>query len=486
MFNKTGHPVELIAILIFLNSGCATNPKIPSCAGALPQPTAVTAQLDEYSSNSVVKETEKLLGTRLDYHLLAADASAAVAAVEGATRHKKLMLNVPVFVLGIEKPREKTPAHFEGEKKCLGRDFSLDALRNSSPKSYKTACQVMNDPRPLLLTHIVEFQAGIQSGVLSKPCYHFNVYQSGERCPQIEPTEVMSKTRGYDYSMAVDSINSLKSRIDEVLAKEKISHVFLMSTGWNTQQDESLYNYLDWVDVISKAAGKPFNPLVVAITWESGWDRFFRPAGVVTKGNDADEIGLTWVNRLLHDVLVPASAKSSTPLVLIGHSYGTRVLGTALFRPDVIKPLVPRTQHPPLAFIALQPAFPIQRFDNDLGAEPLFFAEQRPAASVVMTASVHDSANGKIKGRGMYAGGSSAIKWVSNGNNRFDFATADDQGHVSLPKVAPKQSGVLIDASAMVNCQMPQTGGDAHSDVFDLAAGQLIWDVISQTQKHSD
>jgi hypothetical protein len=201
--------------------------------------------------------------------------------------------------------------------------------------------------------------------------------------------------------------------------------------------------------------------------------------GVVTKGNDADEIGLTWANRVVNDAVMPVALKSGTPVAMVGHSYGTRVLGTAIFDRTVID----RTSdilgggQVPVAFIALQPAIPMQRFSS-AGKEPLYAHWKSVPVLDVFTASKHDKANSMLdRYWGTYMGGGKALK-ISGDFDGIRVFSLNESGEI----LEPAKVGALnlVNASNVVRCAMPNTGGGAHSDVFDEQIGRLIWNVIDQ------
>ena len=75
--------------------------------------------------------------------------------------------------------------------------------------------------------------------------------------------------------------------------------------------------------------GVPFRPLFVGVTWPSEWSAPL--VSIANKMNDADELGMTWVSRVVRDVLVPLKRAHSIPLILAGHSLGARLMTRAVF-----------------------------------------------------------------------------------------------------------------------------------------------------------
>lgn len=77
------------------------------------------------------------------------------------------------------------------------------------------------------------------------------------------------------------------------------------------------------------------------------------------KTHDADEIGLTWMNHLVHRVLLPIKSDEGVPIVLVGHSLGARLLSRALFSGSLLKEEPPDEEVD--LFIGLQSAFSMNR-----------------------------------------------------------------------------------------------------------------------------
>lgn len=495
--------LTVAALIVFGLSGCASLAKCKqSCAADAPpvpeQPEAITQPLDRLSHYDAYPKRDETFGTPLDYHQLAIAPRLLVESLDGGNRHRDLNLSIPIYVVGIEKVIGQSEGHFGSEddsrkarKQCIGRDFQVDVLKRDDPdteraeKSYDAACQSMNDRRPMLLTHIVRSD-GIAAGLLQAPCNLFSVYRDQHGCGVAGAVESPASTR-YDYSAAVAAVDALRSQVTQAASTHRPTHLLLLSTGWNTHQDESLYNYLDWLQRLQDASDGGFRPLVVAITWQSAWDRWPPLASALTKGNDADEIGLTWANRVLNDVLLPAATETATPVVMIGHSYGTRVLGAALFDRRVIKrdKDIAASGEVPLTFIALQPAFPLQRFGES--GEPLFYGATSLPVLTVMTASKHDHANsGLDRFWGAYAGSGASLKRAASKDKDglpkgIAANTVDETGR--FEQTLPRSGFYLTDASAIVDCAMPNTGGGAHSAVYSKEIGRLMWQAIQASTR---
>jgi hypothetical protein len=415
------------------------------------------------------------------YHDIVLHPRATLDSVVGNPPHDELLVKTPVFLIGFEKPRRAAPAHVDAH--CKGRDFTIDKVRPSDDprrgQIINSICDVIEDRRPQLLTHVVAID-GVKNGGYGSASFLYNAYDL--------PINGVGAEGGTDealYALGLDALAVLRSALREALAAGDITDVVVLSAGWNTRQREALYNVLDWMAFIGQAQSRsprPYRPLYIAISWQSAWENKFLDMlglSVTTKGNDADELGVTWVNRLIHDVVIPEAADRL--VTLIGHSYGTRVLGTALYlREAIARPATPSP--PPLAFVALQPAFPINRYGADAGKEP-WFANTDPHALVVLTSSQYDKANSLLPW-GRYVGGGGAVDRIlenKNGNfNQFncEVLEADASGLITEPRRLTRTQPHLVNANAFVSCHMPETGGGAHSDVFDASAGRLIAQVM--------
>ena len=111
------------------------------------------------------------------------------------------------------------------------------------------------------------------------------------------------------------------------------SHVVVYSTGWGNRPKDSIdhYNILHQsFDGISQK-DHDFNPLIIGLTWPSKWELPLIDAPF--KFHDSDEVGLIWANYLINKT-VPSAIKSASlrdkpKFVVMGHSLGARMMGTA-------------------------------------------------------------------------------------------------------------------------------------------------------------
>ncbi|MEM5529591.1 hypothetical protein WN093_12260 [Gammaproteobacteria bacterium AS21] len=291
--------------------------------------------------------------------------------------------------------------------------------------------------------------------------------------------------------------NDLTERLNNTNA---YSHIIIMSMGWNNDQLESVYRYNKILKNI-KEASKPannaeFKPLVIALTWPSVWyslsDSWLkRKLGHLlsypNKSDDADEIGYTWanwiINKKLPESIEIAKAKGlikeNTPkVVVIGHSFGARVLSRALFSSEHLK--FGAKEGVVDVFIGLQGAFSIKRFLPGEGLEGSPYSNfKKLDTKIILTSSLKDSSNSSAAflTRAHNVGGKYGLKAAVKYKDIFDNKVWNKNiGKVPLPidKV------LMLDASSIVVGD--EEGGkkySPHNDILDQDMGELIWNFIN-------
>lgn len=142
-------------------------------------------------------------------------------------------------------------------------------------------------------------------------------------------------------------------------------------------------------------APRTFRPIFVGLSWSADWPRLPRVSDFVNKAHDADEIGLTWANLLVNKVLKRITKETSVGLVLVGHSFGARLLSRAVHRSPLLRPdHADLDANPPVdLFVGLQGAFPYKRFIKGEGREGSPYADfVLRARKFLLTSSAHDRA----------------------------------------------------------------------------------------------
>ncbi|GJH30174.1 alpha/beta hydrolase [Caballeronia novacaledonica] len=324
--------------------------------------------------------------------------------------------------------------------------------------------------------------------------------------------------RNFVYINGLDALKKLECGMASHLREERYSHVVIIVMGWNTSQDEAIRNFNDIIGNMVEAArqeegeGKAlFRPLVVGVTWPSMWTNSFANVfSYPNKADDADEVGLVWlnivVNRTIPQLLKQVSSTMAPKVVLIGHSFGARAAMRALFSgpllaqdKDAKEPIPdPRVD----LVVALQGAVSINRFDPEKSWEGAPYRDfQKMWTQIVMTAASGDGATSlpfwyspsgaastwkKKCGDDASASTFECMKTVeynapatSDSHSKhlpFDLCFADDKG--TCPVTLPRRDGKLlyIDTSAVVTTyNSPGTGGGAHSDIYRMPMGALLW-----------
>lgn len=337
------------------------------------------------------------------------------------------------------------------------------------------------------------------------------------------------------YTKGLESLKTLKKKIvSDCANKKEYTHIFVYCIGWNTDQQESTRNYnsLMW-QLINEYKGKePFKPLFIGITWPSLWKSEF--AGDIVEGlsywnkaDDADEVGLTWVNKILQDVVVPLKKEKHIPLILVGHSFGARVITRAVFSSGIIDLVKQNEQEQPdqsdsydssdiELVIGLEGAFGIDRFITDEMKAQIpsekniaFYDKGAPysdfknhAKKFIFTWSLHDKANplAKMVTKENLIGGEPGYKISSEFPEVFDqfvvkTKETKESWDVQFVEVSKKDNGnekqswtnsfrnqqriSIVDASNLIKNKVYDKGGTAHSDVYTPGVAQFVWDCIN-------
>lgn len=344
------------------------------------------------------------------------------------------------------------------------------------------------------ISHVIRYR-GQPLG--SGNCALYSVYQS----PQPELTEFCDGVRRprigdwphYQSAFADswEAIDALKEAVQRDAASGDYSHLIVAMMGWRTTQEEAIRNFNSIVRSVHMAAHGAFRPLFIGITWVGPWaSRWMDPlaegVAYANMADLADTLGLSWIGVLANEIVVPLSSRLAT--AFITHSFGARAATTAV----CIGPAIRRDPNKPLQLkpgaidriIGFQPAFSLQRFKDK---QLIFFYEDihfpndcDRARSIVLTTSRHDTAT-------------RAILWADlGGNYRYfrSFCRSNSGTIASCTSVDlngniegdyDRSMKVLyLDASELIRYRAPGTDGAAHSDIFRLPAGRLIWQLISQ------
>jgi hypothetical protein len=328
------------------------------------------------------------------------------------------------------------------------------------------------------------------------------------------------------------------------------THLIIIVMGWNTSQDEAIRNFNDIVGNMMDAATEkpfsarfkdddeeqrePFRPLVLGVTWPSYWNKSKLDVfSYFDKADDADELGLTWLNVLVNRTipLVLAQAQkdangdpepiSKLRVVLIGHSFGARAAMRAVFSGPVLDPPAVKMASAAVAasvpdpmidlVVGLEGAVSVNRFMKDRSSEGAPYRDfAQIGTKIVLTASDKDEAtnapvwyepsgsihtwnkvcsNAQDVFQCWYA--SDAIKYGQDGkiaNGDFTVCPANPGGKCvpepMFPKAEDDRRVLYVNTSeGITTYNTPDTGGGAHSDIYRLPMGRLLW-TLTETYAH--
>lgn len=355
------------------------------------------------------------------------------------------------------------------------------------------------------------------------------------------------------YEDGVGALNRLYSNVTTDLATGNFSHVVVVVMGWNTTQNEALRNVNDIVGNLITASQEcvgtetvdgalrcvpatgqlSFRPLVVAVTWPSLWsNEWWNAFSYGNKANDADELGISWLNVLTNYVL-PAAVKAANrdtriPIVMIGHSFGARAVMRAVSAEPALKIRQQQDAKTPMPganlVVGLQGAFSINRFVPSAGQEggPLRDFTSFPDTQLVLTASKHDTAAGNPlivwypptgsqesyqeacdAGSSAYAGIFHCLvasdfygrTRMLNGIRFADgfqicsypdekpcilYGSTIDRTYENKPDASVLHRKVVyFDTSdGITKFNSLGSGGNAHSDIYRLPTGRLLWTLM--------
>jgi Alpha/beta hydrolase of unknown function (DUF900) len=297
---------------------------------------------------------------------------------------------------------------------------------------------------------------------------------------------------------------------------EGFSHIFVMIMGWNTDQQEAIKNYNELTNnlrVASQSDGRPFNPLVIGITWPSMWlvgdwvafpGAIVRGASFPIKKDQADRVGQQFVYDILTSIILPIRAQQDTklPNILIGHSFGARALAAMFHDQDGWQSSFHLPSSPGFTFgrrdrlILLEGAFDISDLFDD--GKNLLPALKDTGITTTMTSSSIDTAfamaiwanyvgdhrtfrmicgqDGLATGYHKLVGCGQAIRagqWGLGLCNKTPESVAKDYDPPADVKLR------YFDASKLINCQTPFGGGGAHDDFYRPEMARFLFSEIT-------
>lgn len=404
-------------------------------------------------------------------------------------RSQALEISSDYVILGVEK----------WNRKDIGKERGIDTKRFQLLASSEGDAEAINkrferrtkQPKTALMTHAV-------CRISGKKEYIWNPYHSPSRTRDNAYEESWEK----GYACVHDTIM-------KAVRRKRYTHVIISAMGWNNDQEVSI----DRIHMIHRnlepamaRRGKAYNPLIIAITWPSVWfsrsdSGVMRTVGhigsIFNKEADADEIGTTIGNMLLHKTMAEVKMeRPQTKVVVIGHSFGARMLSMAVHsRGHLVQPS--SVKEPVDVFVGLQPAFSIKRFIKGESREGAPYAGIKKT-DFWLTWSQEDKAN-PIAFWTDFAGGSRAHHYIED--NRYDQRFAKciwNRKSSSFDYQNEKKPGQIhhVDATSIVTKGQKSAPGEpilkpnkegrdrhgqvvsGHNDVFDDDMAELIAEIL--------
>lgn len=477
------------------------------------------AALSGCAKDTRIAEREKAYGTH------SWGMSAFHRVVEG---DKGLGFQFPGFLVGVEKAYRSRIGMPNPEllvEKCLDLkklEGTGDQDEDDVRALRKNVKDFMYDPKGTFISHLVEYSihgAGTNNLQRIREDIFLDAYAD-----EFDPQEAFE--RGFNaVSAGCESAKDcLRVRIMDNLKTAKTeghayTHILLYAMGWNTDEQETIRNVNSLVThlheqrlLLRPPPDQHFKPLVVAIAWPSEWNwPYFEPVGKAfsypVKSGDADEIGLLWANLILRHILVPAKREYGIPLILIGHSFGARLLTRAVMSAHALESPsgVPVCSDDVDLVVGLQGAFSVNRFIPSRGREGTPYRDfQKFARKYVFTWSEHDHATPwaafvtgalHVGGRPGYkrsckypklfaqfsvkTGAPPSIELCPQPESQYD----DGKSRSWNDALADPTRIVMVDASNIVRYESHEHFGKAHSDIFTPQIAQLIWFSIEALRK---
>ena len=447
------------------------------------------------------------------------------------------------YIIGIEKrgrdslggiPEQHYPDRLSmiSEKNVTSEREKLIHKRNSKFNSYTKYGTAM------LVTHIASYFDAPDGGTYNEfrePHFLYNAYETYK-------SDNLNYEDGYEKleTLKDSLVKDLEGKIDDwwleresqarsssALDKRPYSHIVIFSMGWNNNQQESIYRYNTILDNVKNVAEKnnnnDFRPLVIGFTWPSVWfgieNSWLKKntafiSSYFTKQDDADEIGFTIANWVVHNVVLKAKDEVkeyckdngkrdlSPEVITIGHSMGARILSRAIFSRDYIKyesPKRPPESHVKL-FIGLQGAFSANRFVVNRGWEGYPYAEFYDyPTSFTLTTSLYDKANpaARFFTGAKHVGGKYGLKFAMKEKNEniFKVIKWTDNYRTDLNTLSSiarenERRVIMIDASKIVDGydvdHRVNNPNDAHNDILDTDMAELICALIVNFADYSN
>lgn len=456
-------------------------------------------------------------------HLLNTDGSITRAFHSALYYPDQISLHADGYIIGLEKTEKATISR-------IG-DVRVKELPEVGFPSAIDSAAKLDDPKIFYISHIIQ-----RTGQKNCPLYDLYSQISPGRSQfskadcelavlaasesELQECSKVNIDSGADrritqcaYARSWDALKKLRKSVGNSLkattdGQAPYTHVVVITMGWNTPQEEAVRNFNSIMRNFSAAMNEQvrkkkindikindmFRPLLIGVTWPSQWSSaWFDPAiklfSFSSKAEDADQIGLSWLGALMHETIPGAieDAGTKTPVIAIGHSFGSRAMSTAVCAGPVIYDAQPIQPTAKTAFlINYQGAFLSKRLFEKVSDHGMHYPQRcQNAQRLFLTASKFDHAITRPVW-GAYAGSKAAyLNECSEINPQIECRVANSDGNLQS---SDRKSAriVYIDADALIAENAHDTGGGAHSDIFRPEHGFLLRNMLELPKPSTD
>ncbi|MFC1582265.1 hypothetical protein ACFL4W_01880 [Planctomycetota bacterium] len=379
--------------------------------------------------------------------------------------HELALMYQPRLQNGVIVGIEKYPWDKVDQKK--GIDLLRYRQNVEKPELSRELQKYVAQSKAMIASHIIEYDNGIR-----REFYNNYIY---------------SKRNIPGYGEGYKQLDRFREYLTLKLGQGKFTHLILISMGWHNDQYESLARYermVAQIKIQADAIGVNFKPYIVGITWPSSWlhtsgypdlERAGHALSYFNKAGDADEIGYTIGNYLVHNVILAAVKDCGKRMrtIAIGHSLGARLVSRALFSRGFLRTDLSLGRTFDL-YIGLQPAFSANRFIEDGGIEGSPYSDfKNMQTNFLVTSSEFDKAN-PIAFWSEHLGGKDAWDTVIENEKDYHFlragASAGTIENLAFEKLWTAEPGTV----KFVECGFIEH----HNDILDDEMGLFLLEVI--------
>ncbi|MCU8819163.1 MULTISPECIES: alpha/beta hydrolase [Klebsiella] len=475
-----------------------------------------------------------------------------------------VLLHNPGYIVGIEKsPKEIIggPKGIDDEYLIKNDTYVNGEIDGSNDTRHQINMFTKHNIKSMFISHIIKNDFNVIKGNSLSPyitnnyCFVYNAYiskyladKSGRDLTKVNGWEACKFSSAIEdgknaklssfYKNSDMGLAALKDNLKHDLKTGSYSHILIIVMGWNTSQSEAVRNFNDIAGNIITASleqvkknkvnhsAKPntmvvprslaigpresqdnsiFRPLIIGITWPSYWSTGqLNVISYTDKANDADELGIIWLNKIINNIIPESLSESGVklPVIAIGHSFGARAMTRALFSSPFIKNDKMVTSPVSLA-VSLQGAMSINRFFPKLGIEGAPYRDYSKLTNtkIVLTASKFDSAvtiakwtdpAGGYKSyekactQSVYSGAFHCMT-ASDTSSKIEHGifklcnlgeTSDECADPLNSSISPRVVDYIDTSNGITEYNSLGTGGGAHSDIYRLPMGRLLWRLI--------